>query len=79
MINTHGFEVEENEHDVDDKIYPELSPMLNPIGMVRILRNRAGAIHQFACLDSFEWEVSLYIEKLETELALLRSSNATHS
>ena len=79
MINTHGFEVEENEHDVDDKIYPELSPMLNPTGMVRILRNRAGNIHKFACLDSFEWEVSLYIEQLETELALLRSSNAAHS
>jgi hypothetical protein len=61
-------EVEENEHDVDDKIYPELSPMLNPTGMVRILRNRAGDIHKFACLDSFEWEVSL-IEELERRLA----------
>ena len=62
-------EVEENEHDVDDKIYPELSPMLNPTGMVRILRDRAGDIHKFACLDSFEWEVSLYIEELERRLA----------
>jgi hypothetical protein len=62
-------EVEENEHDVDDKIYPELSPMLNPTGMVRILRNRAGDIYKFACLDSFEWEVSLYIEELERRLA----------
>jgi hypothetical protein len=62
-------EVEENEHDVDDKIYPELSPMLNPTGMVRILRIRAGDIHKFACLDSFEWEVSLYIEELERRLA----------
>jgi predicted translin family RNA/ssDNA-binding protein len=42
VINTHGFEKEENEHDINDKIYPELSPMLNPTGMVRILRNRAG-------------------------------------
>ena len=73
MINTHGFEVEENEHDVDDKIYPELSPMLNPIGMVRILRNRAGDIHKFACLDSFEWEVSLYIEELERRLEIGRA------
>jgi hypothetical protein len=69
MINTHGFEKEENEHDVDDKIYPELSPMLNPTGMVRILRFRAGDIYKFACLDSFEWEVSLYIEELERRLA----------
>ena len=68
MINTHGFEVEENEHDVDDKIYPELSPMLNPTGMVRILRNRAGDIHKFACLDSFDWAVSLYIEQLEKQI-----------
>jgi hypothetical protein len=43
--------------------------MLNPTGMVRILRNRAGDIHKFACLDSFEWEVSLYIEELERRLA----------
>ena len=69
MINTYGFEKEENEHDVDDKVYPELSPMLNPTGMVRILRDRAGDIHKFACLDSFEWEVSLYIEELERRLA----------
>ena len=68
MINTHGFEVEENEHYVNDKIYPELSPMLNPIGMVRILRNRAGDIHKFACLDSFDWAVSLYIEQLEKQI-----------
>jgi hypothetical protein len=53
----------------DDKIYPELTPMLNPTGMVRILRNRAGDIYKFACLDSFEWEVSLYIEELERRLA----------
>jgi hypothetical protein len=68
MINTYGFEKEENEHDVDDKVYPELSPMLNPTGMVRILRDRAGDIHKFACLDSFEWEVSLYIEELERRI-----------
>ena len=68
MINTHGFEVEENEHDVNDKIYPELSPMLNPTGMVCILRNRAGDIHKFACLDSFDWAVSLYIEQLEKQI-----------
>lgn len=27
--NTHGFEEEENEHDVVDKVYSELTPMLN--------------------------------------------------
>ncbi len=41
-INTHGFEEEENEHDVVDKVYAELTPMLDPSPMVRFLRNRAG-------------------------------------
>ena len=40
--NTHGFEEEENEHDVVDKVYSELTPMLNPSPMVKFLRDRAG-------------------------------------
>ena len=38
QINTHGFEVDENEHDVVDKHYEELTPRLNPSPMVAMLR-----------------------------------------
>lgn len=68
-INTHGFEVDENEHDVVDKVYSELTPMLNPSRWVRLLRDRAGNEHRFACMDSEDWQIADYIERLETKLA----------
>lgn len=67
-INTHGFEEEENEHDVVDKVYSEITSMLNPSPIVRELRNRAGTVHKFKCMDSFEWKVADYIEELEMKL-----------
>lgn len=66
-INTHGFEVDENEHDVVDKVYSELTPMLNPSRWVRLLRDRAGNEHKFACMDSQDWQIADYIEQLERE------------
>ena len=66
--NTHGFEEEENEHDVVDRVFPELTPMMNPSPMVRFLRNRAGAEHKFACMDSIDWKIADYIEELENKL-----------
>lgn len=67
-INTHGFEEEENEHDVVDKVYAELTPMVNPSPMVRFLRNRAGEEHKFKCMDSVDWKIADYIEELENKL-----------
>lgn len=67
-INTHGFEEEENEHDVVDKVYAELTPMVNPSPMVRFLRNRAGEEHKFKCMDSIDWKIADYIEELENKL-----------
>ena len=69
--NTHGFEEEENEHDVVDKVYSELIPMLNPSAMVRFLRNRAGDEHKFKCMDSEDWKIADYIEHVEKKLKLL--------
>lgn len=69
--NTHGFEEEENEHDVVDKIYNELTPMLNPSPMVRFLRNRAGEEHKFKCTDSVDWQIADYVEELENKLKRL--------
>ena len=69
--NTHGFEEEENEHDVVDKIYNELKPMLNPSPMVRFLRNRAGEEHKFKCTDSVDWQIADYVEELENKLKRL--------
>jgi hypothetical protein len=68
VINTHGFEEEENEHDVVDKVYAELKPMINPSPMVRFLRNRAGEEHKFKCMDSIDWKIADYIEELENKL-----------
>ena len=64
-INTHGFEEEENEHDVVDKVYSELTPMMDPSPMVAMLRNRAGNEHKFKCMDSEDWKIADYIEELE--------------
>ena len=64
-INTHGFEEEENEHDVVDKIYSELTPMMDLSPMVTMLRNRAGNEHKFKCIDSEDWKIADYIEELE--------------
>lgn len=73
-INTHGFEEEENEHDVVDKVYAELTPMMNPSPMVRLLRNRAGNEHKFKCMDSEDWKIADYIEDLEALLARYKKS-----
>jgi hypothetical protein len=69
--NTHGFEEEENEHDVVDRVFPELTPMMNPSLMVRLLRNRAGDEHKFKCMDSIDWKIADYIEELETKVKQL--------
>jgi hypothetical protein len=70
VINTHGFEEEENEHDVVDKVYSELKPMINSSPMVRFLRNRAGEEHKFKCMDSIDWIIADYIEELENKLLI---------
>jgi hypothetical protein len=69
--NTHGFEVDENEHDVEDKVYAELTPKLNPSPMVRFLRDRAGNEFRFNCMESKDWEIADYIEFLEKKVKLL--------
>ena len=74
-INTHGFEEEENEHDVVDKVYAELTPMMNPSPMVRMLRNRAGDQHKFKCMDSDDWKIADYIEQLENTIARFNTRN----
>jgi len=67
-INTHGFEVDENEHDVVDRVFGELTPMMNPTSWVRLLRNRAGDEHKFQCMNSEDWKIADYIEQLEKTL-----------
>lgn len=69
--NTQGFEEEENEHDVVDKVYAELTPMIDPSPMVRFLRNRAGDEHKFKCMDSIDWKIADYIEELEHKIKRL--------
>lgn len=65
-MNTYGFEEEENEHDVVDKVYPELKPMINPSSMVRFLRNRASDEHKFKCMDSIDWKLQTILKNSKT-------------
>lgn len=69
IINTHGFEEEENEHDVVDKVYDEITPRIKQSDMVVHLKNMAGALYKFKCTESFEWKAAEYIHELEKQLA----------
>ena len=42
MHNTHGFEEEENEHDVIDKVYSDIKPRKQSSKWVATLKNMAG-------------------------------------
>ena len=41
-IQTHGFEKEENEHDVVDKVYLDINPCPQQSEVVQSLKNQAG-------------------------------------
>jgi len=72
--NTHGFEVEVNEHDVQDKVYSDIKPMLDPSPWVRSLKNYAGAESKTQCTEHFAWRAAEYIEQLENELMAYRTN-----
>ena len=67
--NTHGFEVEVNEHDVQDKVYNDIKPRLDPSPWVRSLKDYAGDKAKTQCTEHFAWQAAEYIEQLENELA----------
>lgn len=71
--NTHGFEIEENEHDVVDKDYPEIKARVQKSEWVVKLRNQAGEEWKTRCTEHFAWQAADYIEELEKELMVFRT------
>ena len=71
--NTHGFELEENEHDVVDKVYTDIIPRQQKSEWVVRLRNQAGEEWKTRCTEHFAWQAADYIEELERELMVFRT------
>lgn len=63
--NTHGFEEEENEHDVVDKVYLNIKPRRQHSSLAKELKQQAGKKFNFHCLDSIEWQAADLILDLE--------------
>ena len=71
--NTHGFEIEENEHDVVDKDYPEIKPRVEQTEWVVKLKNQAGEEWKTKCTDHYAWKAAEYIMELEKQLMVFRT------
>lgn len=68
-MNTHGFEIEENEHAVERHVYLDIKPMPKQSEIVRSLRNQAGEEWKSRCTEHFAWEAADHIHKLELRLS----------
>ena len=64
-VQTHGFEIEENEHDVVDKVYLDIKPRPQLSDIVISLRNQAGEEWKSRCTDHFAWKAADHIIQLE--------------
>ena len=71
-INTHGFEEEENEHDVVDKVYLNIGPRRVHTSLAKKLKQQAGEKYKCKCVDSIEWKSANHILDLEDENAFLK-------
>jgi len=71
--NTHGFEIEENEHDVVDKDYPEIKARVEQTEWVVKLKNQAGEEWKTKCTDHYAWKAAEYIIELEKQLMVFRT------
>lgn len=72
LINTHGIEVEENEHAVERKQYNDILPKIEHSAIAKELKQQAGTNHQFKCLDTVEWRAADRIMELEDEVKKLK-------
>jgi hypothetical protein len=68
MINTHGIEVEENEHAVERKQYNDILPRIEHSDIAKELKQQAGTNHLFKCLDTVEWRAADRIMELENRV-----------
>jgi len=67
-IQTHGFEKEENEHDVVDKVYLDINPRPQQSEVVQSLKNQAGEEWKARCTEHYAWKAAEYIIELENAL-----------
>ena len=72
LINTHGIEVEENEHAVECKQYNDILPRIEHSDIAKELKQQAGTNHLFKCLDTVEWRAADRIMELEAEVKELK-------
>jgi|TARA_B110000483_G_C18159731_1_gene528851 hypothetical protein len=72
LINTHGIEVEENEHAVERKQYNDILPRIEHSDIAKELKQQAGTNHLFKCLDTVEWRAADRIMELEAEVKKLK-------
>ena len=70
--NTHGFEIEENEHDVVDKVYLDIKPRPQLSDIVISLRNQAGEEWKSRCTDHFAWKAADHIIQLEQSVIYMK-------
>jgi hypothetical protein len=63
--NTHGYEMEENEHDVEERVYSDITPFPQLSEIVRSLKNQAGLEFKSRCTDHWAWKAADHIIELE--------------
>ena len=71
-IQTHGFEKEENEHDVVDKVYLDIKPRPQQSEVVQSLKNQAGEEWKSRCTEHYAWKAAEHIIQLEEENKFLK-------
>ena len=71
--NTHGIEVEENEHAVERKQYNDILPRIEHSDIAKELKQQAGTNHLFKCLDTVEWRAADHIIELEKKIEFYES------
>ena len=64
-INTHGYELEENEHAGVKRVYSDIHPRPQLSDIVISLRNQAGEEWKSRCTDHFAWKAADHIIQLE--------------
>ena len=64
-VQTHGFEKEENEHDVVDKVYLDINPRPQQSEVVQSLKNQAGEEWKARCTEHYAWKAADHIIQLE--------------
>ena len=71
-VQTYGFEKEENEHDVVDKVYLDINPRPQQSEVVQSLKNQAGEEWKARCTEHYAWKAAEYIIELEKENKFLK-------